>query len=84
MSTAKNNRGQMTIEAVLTMVALFSIFVVVIKGLNEGNFLKKLIRNPWNQLAGMIENGSWGTPEETREDNPFGFKRVQTPIGESP
>lgn len=61
----KNQKGQLIVEAVLLMVVLFGITMAVSKYFASEQTLKALVSGPWQNLAGMIQNGSWGTPAAT-------------------
>lgn len=62
-SISYDERGQFAIEAVLLMVVMLSIFIASTNALRDGKFLAKLVGNPWEQVAGMIECGVWAPPK---------------------
>ena len=76
--------GQMSVELVLIMTMLLAVFLVFTRWVESENFIEKLSIDPWNShIAGMIENGVWGTPEKTRAIHPHEAKRHASVKGES-
>lgn len=64
-------RGQASVEVVLLMIAVVSITFMAFRQMNSQRVLQNLIQSPWqNALAGMIENGAWGSVAQTRMLHP--------------
>ncbi len=79
-----NTRGQMSVELVLIMTMFFAVFIVFTRWVENEEFIENLSINPWNShIAGMIENGVWGTPEQTRLNHPHAAKRHVSREGEA-
>ncbi len=66
----KNERGQMILEYILLTVVAIGLSVLVSSSLKKNEILGKLISSPWTNLAGMIQNGSWGSPKSTIPNHP--------------
>lgn len=63
----RSQSGQVTVELVLISVVLLGLALFVQKQLfKDGEFLANLVEKPWMSIAGLIENGSLGTPDRTR------------------
>jgi high-affinity Fe2+/Pb2+ permease len=73
--TLLNQKGQFAIETVLMMIITIGFFMYGTKQLREGKFLAKLISEPWQRVAGMIESGVWDTPEKARLRHPNQINR---------
>lgn len=82
----KNHRGQVTIEIVLILVVSVGVALAVSKGFRENQFFANLVSGPWRSLAGLIQNGSWGSPEKTMSRHPNHVSRLSSvraqPVGE--
>ena len=72
----RNQSGQMTVEMVLITVALFGIVQLVSNTFNGEQYVRELVQSPWTRsISGMIENGVWGSPRETRAFHPNNKRR---------
>lgn len=81
-SHSLNQKGQATIEAVLIMVVLVGIFQFVSNTFKEEDLVKEYVQRPWqSRVAGMIENGAWGTPDETNPLHPNRLARHSSIVG---
>ncbi len=77
-------KGQMSVELVLIVTMLMAVFLVFTRWVENEEFIENLSINPWNShIAGMIENGVWGTPEATRLNHPHASKRHVSVKGEA-
>jgi hypothetical protein len=74
----KNQKGQMTMEAVLLLVIMVSMFTVVHRQISSRNLLSTIVRGPWEYVGGMISNGVWKAGN-TKEMHPNVFKRRASP-----
>ena len=83
MKPIKNQRGQMTIEAVLTVTLLFFSVVFAFNLIREQRLLAALVEEPWGHLSGMIENGVWIPPEEGQGLHPHHIARHGSPQGDT-
>lgn len=54
--------GQMIVEAVLIIVMLMAFTMMVANYFKKNELLKQLISGPWQNLAGMLQNGVWAPP----------------------
>ncbi|MDZ4662798.1 MAG: hypothetical protein SGJ18_14390 [Pseudomonadota bacterium] len=73
----------MSVELVLIMTVMLAVFLVFTRWVESEEFIENLSINPWNSnIAGMIENGVWGTPEQTRINHPHAAKRHVSVRGE--
>ena len=71
-----NKKGQAVVEAVLYLATIVFIFSLIKKTFNEEQYIESLVSGPWKQLSGMIQNGRWGTPQETMHLHPSNWERV--------
>jgi hypothetical protein len=71
----RSERGQMVVEMILIMIVLLGIAALTTQTLKSSGFLNKMINAPWNQLAGMLQNGVWGPPSKTNKLHPNGYFR---------
>jgi hypothetical protein len=74
-----NEKGQMTVEAVLLLVIFVAVFTVVHKAISKQEWLNKIVSGPWSYVAGMIENGVWMPAENSKTYHPNGFGRRASP-----
>jgi|GEM_PF-1445324 len=63
-------KGQFLIETALLMMVTLSFLLFATKQLREFEIVKKLVGEPWTQVAGMIESGSWNSPATARQLHP--------------
>lgn len=71
----RSQSGQLIVEAVLIIVILMATTFATAKFFKGEELLKKLVQGPWQSLAGMLQNGVWGTPEATAISHPNGHGR---------
>jgi hypothetical protein len=62
--TLTNQRGQLIMEAVLIIVVLFGITFLVGRYFRSEEVLRQLVTGPWQNLAGMLQNGVWAPAGE--------------------
>lgn len=77
--TLRNQRGQMVIEGLLLMIVIVSIFLVLMRNLQESNLIPGLVTGPWDKIAGMTESGNWNPQSEAQRKHPNNFDRFFTP-----
>ena len=83
--SVKNQKGQMTIEMVLILVALITMSYFVLKKFDEEiKPVTNFIVAPWITIAGMMESGIWLDVKKAREKHPNQWKRMRTAEGQSP
>jgi hypothetical protein len=58
-----NQGGQMITEAVLILVLLMGITLMVANYFKSEEVLRQMITGPWQNLAGMLQNGVWAPPQ---------------------
>lgn len=76
--TAPNLRsqsGQMITEAILILVMLLGVTFAAASYFKDKELLKHMIQDPWQSLAGMLQNGAWGPPDKTNAAHPNGHFR---------
>lgn len=81
-SPIRSQSGQLIVEAILIMVALFAVTLIVANYFKKQDFFQSLIQGPWQSLSGMLENGGWGTPQATMQNHPNGHFRHIVIVGE--
>jgi hypothetical protein len=74
----RNQKGQMTMEAVLLLVIIVAMFTLVHRQISDRNMLSSLVRGPWGYVSGMISNGVW-KGGDTKSMHPNVFKRRASP-----
>jgi len=57
--SVKNERGQFVVEGILIMVVFFGIVAMVGAFFHKSEVLKNLVKAPWTNLAGMLQNSEW-------------------------
>lgn len=77
-----NQNGQMIVEYILLTVITVGISIIVSNSFKENELLGKLISSPWKNLAGMIQNGSWGDPKTTMINHPNHHNNSATLMGD--
>lgn len=66
----KNNKGQVTVEAVLMVVIVVVVVSLVGDFFKSNEVFKKLVYSPWQSMSGMLQNGTWGPPADTNFAHP--------------
>ena len=79
MKHLKSSKGQITIEAVLIMTVMVSVFFAVQKNFKAKDYLATLINGPWGYVQGMVENGVWAPSDEGRTKHPNNYARRASP-----
>lgn len=54
----------------LITATVFIVASLIFKTLRNQDVVSQLVDGPWEIMAGMIENGVWGTPAKTRAVHP--------------
>lgn len=75
-------RGQAVLEAVLLMVIFLAIVGAVATAFRQNELLAKIVRGPWNNLAGMFQNGVWDSPAKGHALHPNTQRRHMSVLGE--
>lgn len=75
---ARNENGQMTMEAVLLLVIMVGVFTVTHRKISEGEYLSKIVSGPWGYMQGMVANGVWKAGNSNNL-HPNSFDRRATP-----
>lgn len=78
----RNQRGQLTIEAVLLLTVFTSIAVMVSKYARSEQLVSKVVEGPWKPIQGMIENGVWETGDKAKGHHPASINRHSSNRGE--
>ncbi len=66
----QNERGQLTIEAILLMCVFVSISIYVSRYARAEQLVAKVVEGPWLPIRGMIENGVWETGAKAKSHHP--------------
>ncbi|MCJ8275282.1 MAG: hypothetical protein MJK18_00435 [Bdellovibrionales bacterium] len=82
MKKLKNQKGQMTIEAVLIATLLLSTLTVASRIIKDQGYLSSLVEGPWQHLSGMIQNGVWAPPQQGTALHPNNLDRHGSPVGD--
>lgn len=75
----KNQKGQLTIEAILLMVVLTAAVLAGTRYLREQKVVATIVEGPWDRTAGMIESGVWLPAAQARQKQPYQYDRFYTP-----
>ena len=65
-----NQKGQITVEAVLILTLFVGMGIAANRILMRANLASSLVRNPWSLMAGMIEAGVWRTQDQAMQNHP--------------
>lgn len=77
-----NERGQLTIEAILLMCIFVSISIYVSRYARAEQLVAKVVEGPWLPIRGMIENGVWATGEKAKGQHPSMKRRHSSNQGD--
>jgi len=75
----RSKSGQMTIEAILILMLMVSIFTLTQRKIKESGYFRQIVSGPWAHIAGMIENGVWKPVDEGKKTHPNVFGRRASP-----
>jgi hypothetical protein len=65
-----NQKGQIAVESVLIAVIMTGLAMAAHRFIQNSNMLGNYVQNPWQQVAGMIENGIWADAQKARLNHP--------------
>ncbi|RME18009.1 MAG: hypothetical protein D6797_01280 [Bdellovibrio sp.] len=65
-----NQKGQLTVEALLLMVVFLGLSAYIFKEFKDRNAMASLVSSPWQMIDGMVQNGVWAKPEEGYSKHP--------------
>ena len=81
MKRLTHQHGQMTIEAVLLLMIMVSVFTLVHREIYKRKLLAQIVSGPWAQMQGMIENGAWvAVDSKSMHPNVFGRRASPEPM----
>jgi hypothetical protein len=83
MPGLRNQGGQQIVEAILIIVILMGTTMIAASYFKNQEVIKKLISGPWQNLAGMIQNGVWLPPQQSNISHPNGHGRHVVITGEN-
>jgi uncharacterized membrane-anchored protein len=55
----KNQSGQFVLESILLMVVLMGLLAAVTAYFDQNGVISSMVKGPWTNLAGLIQNGVW-------------------------
>lgn len=82
MKILKNQSGQFVVESILIMVILLGITMTIAAAFKQQNLLAGIIKAPWQNMAGMIQNGTWAPPAASMALHPSQHNRHRSLRGE--
>lgn len=82
MKTLNNQSGQFVVESILIMVLLFGFTLAIATAFKERSFFAGIIQAPWQNMAGMIQNGTWAPPAASMGMHPSQHARHRSLRGE--
>lgn len=62
--------GQFAIEAVLLTLVMMTLIITGSRLIREKQLFAKIMKNPSNQLTGMIESGVWAPAKAAQKNHP--------------
>ncbi len=77
-----NQRGQLTIEAILIACIFSAIALSVTRFAKAEQLVSKVVEGPWLPLRGMIENGVWASGDKAKAQHPSMKTRHSSNEGE--
>jgi hypothetical protein len=78
----RSQGGQMITEAILLLVALMAVTFAVANYFKNEEVLRQIITGPWQNIAGMLQNGVWAPPAVGALAHPNGHGRHIVITGE--
>jgi hypothetical protein len=66
----KNQRGQFVVEGILLMIVFMGIVAMLASFFKSNEVLKNLVKAPWTNLAGMLQNSEWMPPDKGQVFHP--------------
>lgn len=78
-----NEKGQLIVEAVLIIVMLMGLTMLAANYFKNNELLKQMISGPWQNLAGMLQNGVWASRSSGAVIHPNSFGRNVVITGEN-
>lgn len=82
MKTLNNQSGQFVVEAILIMVILFGVTLSIAAAFKQNSLFAGIIKAPWQNMAGMIQNGAWAPPAASMALHPSQHNRHRSLRGE--
>jgi hypothetical protein len=82
-TVVRNERGQMMVEAILFLTLFFVAATITADYFKDEKLIQKVVAGPWQHIAGMMENGVWEPPNDSKTKHPNLINRHGSPIGES-
>jgi hypothetical protein len=82
VKTFGNQKGQLTIEAILIMTVLTSIAISFSRFAKSNNLVASVVEGPWRPIQGMIEDGVWETGDKAKSHHPSNRSRHSSNQGE--
>jgi hypothetical protein len=79
----RSQSGQMVVETILIIVLLLGFAMMASNYFNKHELMKGLVLTPWQSMAGMLQNGAWGSPSSTNQYHPAAYERHLSYMGES-
>lgn len=84
MEIKNSQKGQMIVEAILIMVVLLAIVGLTAQVFKKDDFVASLVSKPWQNIAGMLQNGVWAPPNKGAKLHPNHYIRHISIKGDSP
>jgi hypothetical protein len=80
----RKQSGQMILEAVLIITMLFAVTGLIASFFRNEEVVKRLVSGPWQNLAGMMQNGVWKPASEGAISHPNAHGRHVVIQGDTP
>lgn len=84
MNSLKTQSGQMVVEYILVTTIVVGISFAVAEFFRSNELLARMVATPFTQLAGMIQNGQWGSPVDTMSQHPNQWRMRAAQAGDPP
>src|SRR5690606_38187619 len=75
--------GQASTELILILVVLVTAVLAVSTAFRNEEYFATLVSGPWRSLQGLIQNGTYGSPDDTMSRHPSRFERAASARGDN-
>ena len=79
-----SHKGQAVVESILILVVFIAVSTLIGSAFRQNELFGQMVSSPWQRLAGMLENGVWLPPHQSRLLHPNHHLRHISIRGDSP
>jgi len=84
LARARAQSGQAVTEAILLLVLLFGFTYMIATQFRNQEFVRQMVSGPWQNLAGVLQNGVWAPVNVGAAMHPNAHSRHITIEGDRP